>query len=868
MRTPAAILTLIGLLMLSGCLQQLGGGSVYSSAYINGLNPQAISSPDMIGECQLGTCWCMACRNGTNLFGPMENLIGGSCHWETNCTASKFADINNNTKNPDLSSRQFMLGQGPTFSDFAVANTYCGNQLSMAVQWLPAIGQTSYLEPDSLRAMCMLSKNVIPVYVLYSGGNNIDATQAGKIAKKLYTEGDDFFLGRLSDGPVGPVIIVVEPDLEPDFDQSKVAQVAEVVRAIDQECNPNRASGNITCYIAISPKMGDFDTLNDIMDEPDMATSVDLIAYGINGSSVHSCEGSAIRMQALNFSAYALYNLSKPSIIPYVLFDVGTHDADNSCEWTESRVATAYGSFFPTALQSLRAKGVIGMAPYSFNLTSSIPIVNPLNCSDCGVARTDGRLSGWYGGCQAYSVLKNASGDLVPRGKSSILFSNGSGGSCIANGGQFDYFSSFSFRDKDIMQPQPAGAPEGQTELFACDACLLTNTTRDVMDMFNFNVESAPTITDADCTAFKAEIDAWSGARNIDPTLYRAVVKTESNFDQCAAARSCRSGYSGDSYLPPCFPTGEGYANGYDAMFDPTGTCVFQNANPFSSPIDWRWIGLGMTQTLVPPSTFWPGTDTSNGLDGPNYDIFDKAGFDTPDFRATTLQNAKDCNPDFNPFVPGDSICLGTLTYQQKFEAAKDLVSTYHTQGRLNWQSTDEEKDRVFATYIALEKYAGFWDKNLRDGGATTKLNPGCSSSESDGECWTRTFKESFSVTTEWCNNTENQDETDYEIKCEGDEPRQDPPPQPASQSSPAPTGGPYYCYGYTDFVQFVHDCHMPFLFRKTDPAAVKMATYVALSEHCTTFCPEGKSLMEALGLAVPASGTAYLPDSVMAEGG
>jgi hypothetical protein len=407
------------------------------------------------------------------------------------------------------------------------------------------------------------------------------------------------------------------------------------------------------------------------------------------------------------------------------------------------------------------------------------------------------------------------------------------------------------------MQPQLEQAPENQTQYFACDACLLTNTTRKVTDMFNFNVETAPTIDDTDCTAFASEINAWAGARNIDPTIVRAIIRSESDFDECAAARSCKPGHPiPDGVQPPCFPTGEGYDNGYDAMYDPTGTCSFTNAPPVTSGnVEWRWIGLGMMQTLVPPSTFWPGTHTSNGEDGPYYDIFNDAGFDTPDFRTTTLQSAKECNPIFNPFVAGDSICMGTLTYQQKFEAAKDQVSTYHTQGRLNWQSTDQEKDRVFATYIALNKYAGFWDSNLRTrtvGGVTAVTAwPGCSSSLKNGDCWTQAFKESFSVTEEWCGNTDNQDETDYEVKCKDDEPRQEP---------------PNYCYGYTDFVQYVHECQVPFLSRQKDPGAVKMATYAALTEECTTFCPEGESFIEALGMTVPASGSPYLPDSVMEE--
>jgi len=865
MKLPVAIIAFFGILIaISGCLQQIGGGTGYRDAYITDLNPVAISDPSYFGECKLGTCWCMICENGTSLFGPMKNLIGGSCSWVKNCTATAYRDINNKTKNPNISTRQFMLGQGPTFNDFANANRYCGDQLKMAVQWLPAIGSATYLEPDTLRTMCMLSKEVMPVYILYSGGKNINATQASRIGQQMATEGDDYFLGRLSDGPVGPVIIIVEPDIN----QSKVGQVAAAVNALDAACNPNRDVGNITCFIAVSPKINDFATMDAFMSRSDMQRSVDLIAFGINGSSVHTCDPANIRTQALNFSKYALYNWSKPTIIPYVLFDVGTKDVDQSCDWTEARVAQAYASFFPSGIQAMKSRGVIGIAPYSYNVSTRLPILNPLNCSDCGVGSNENRLTAWYGGCEAYAIQRTASGDISRTGGSPILFPNASGGSC-PQGANLDYFFNMAFRDQNFMQPGLAETPEPVEKYFSCDACLIQNSSRPIEDIFEFSVGEHASVSQSDCDAFPDLIDSWAGARGLDPTLVRAIIKGESNFKECEASRSCRDGYNsaGDGVEPGCFPTGEGYGKSLDAMYDaPEGACPdFQNSG--ANPPDWRWVAFGIMQSLEPPYTFWPASVSPTGDDGIHYDVFETSGRNTPSFISGELTWAKDCNPtNFNPFNPSDSMCIGTLKFQKMVDAATSEVATYHDQGRLNWDRSDEEKDRVFATYVALHKYGGFWDLHgsTRCDGATTQLYPGCDSTDPNGECFTKAFKDSWKHNDSWCQDDANEDDSMYETICDGDEARQDPPPFPSSQDAPCPPAGKYYyCYGYTDFVKFMHDCMVPFLPRKTDPGANKINIYIALTDTCDTFCPEGESLMDSLGVAMPSSGTAYLPDSL-----
>src|SRR4029453_13426791 len=129
--------------------------------------------------------------------------------WERNCTPQRAAQINNLSANPDITIRQFMIAQGPIFGDFAYANTYCSDRLSMAVQWLIGDANTSYTLPDAGRSMCFLSKDVIPVYILYSNGTQLlNTSRVRQMGRILGTEGDDLYMGRLSSGPVGPVVVV------------------------------------------------------------------------------------------------------------------------------------------------------------------------------------------------------------------------------------------------------------------------------------------------------------------------------------------------------------------------------------------------------------------------------------------------------------------------------------------------------------------------------------------------------------------------------------------------------------------------------------------------------------------------------------
>ncbi len=770
---------------------------------------------------------------------------------------------------PDLSIRQMMVGQGPTLSDFSSANPYCSDRLSMSVQWLVGNKDAPYATADAARTMCFLSKDVIPVYILYSHGENINITQTDKIATTLGKEGKDLFLGKLSDGPVGPVVVVTEMDFDKSMvDKGLTSKIADQVRSIDSKCGNDRANNQIHCMVAVGIKMGDVAALDAVMNE--LGTDkdkVDLVAYGINNNYVHTCDASNIRQQATVFSSYSLYTWGKPTIIPYVMFDNGGQDIDKSCTWSESAVVSGYGGFFPLAITSLQKRGVVGIAPYSFNTTGTYSFTNPLGCADCGVARSEARLKAWYGGCQSYTAVSRGS-KINPSGGTGIIFSSQSGGVCNQNT-QLDFIGGTNFNGKDIMQPLASEIQSPVPKIFSCDACLLTKIKTNDLPFALSNKGGTP--PELYCTGFP-EIDQWANARNLDPMLVRAFVLTESNFTQCAASKVCSKEYMASHPNAGCFPAdgsgnSECYSSAYDEIYDPAGFCdpsLLPNAVTPSpgKKIDWRWCAMGLMQTIEPPYTFWPSAVNTDNQDGPSWKVLEKSGFwKGKAVTADSLDAIKKggCNPKFNPFNPDDSACLGTLKIERMLKDSRKWVSDH--QGLLGWSASNIDANSLFAAYVAGNKYAGFWDSNTRSSDYN-KVKPGCSSGFSNGECWAQGFADSRAIDSKYCSSEKGKDD---KTKCKGGNPRSEP---------------PYYCYGYTDIIKYIHDCGVPFLSPAHDPGAEKVNAFLYLSQGCSNnFCPDGKKLADELCKAdgsgqynhdlctapgvpkVPQSGTYYLPD-------
>lgn len=860
MKRAAILLAIVAALVIAGCIHRTAGASSpYVQEYKDSLRWNA---PELPEECRSGKCWCFVCKNGTNVFGPMKSLVGGYCYFEKNCNGTA-VDFLENASSGSLDLRRMMVGQGPSFADFANAQPYCAYGMNLAAQWLVGDNSTPYSLPSAQTAMCYLSKDVLPMYILYSNGTNINISRTRDIARVLGTEGKNYWMGRLSSGPVGPVIVVTEID----YNISKANLVADQVRAINDECNSqssnNRTNGTY-CMVAVAPKIGDYAALEAVLSQ--VGDEVDFVAFGVNSHYLDSCDAGKMNDQILAFSTYALYNWSKPSIIPYIMFEPDTPDKSNTCTWTEDRVLDGYRFFFPDGIMELSKRGVSGIAAYTFNGTSS-PASNPLRCKNCDSASSQARLQAWYAGCQAYVNVSGKAQHKSPG--TAILFSNESGGSCGIQNENADFLTSFSYGsvgDRSILDPQPPKLADPLPVLYRCDECLFMNTS--VATVYDFGPRITGTPSDTECNSFP-EITRWAGTRNLDPMLVRAFIGRESNFDQCAVARVCKENYD-DAMCFGHYPSDrtrsllkdECYDIGYDQMSDPDGVCTGSKFNPDSgSSPDWRYCGLGMAQVIEPPWTFWPSTHHPDGINGQYYDVYSRAGLS----RQASLGAARACNDKFNPFNVGDAMCLGTWKMETNMKRAKNWVRSNAAAFNLTFSEIDGGSDRarLLEAYISAHMYAGDWDSAVSASLLSAKplcimtvydpsyTNPVTGSHEravTNGECWTDSFRESRRYGTAYCQSDAGREDSD---RC--------------SNGAPIQRPAEGICWGYTDFPKFVRQCRAGYLPIGYDRAAEKMRYFLWYTMNCSSsFCPDGKKLL-ALGPpfpSMPRSGTPYLPDN------
>ncbi len=313
---------------------------------------------------------------------------------------------------------------------------------------------------------------------------------------------------------------------------------------------------------------------------------------------------------------------------------------------------------------------------------------------------------------------------------------------------------------------------------------------------------NAPARVDA-CRSVPA-IESWAAKRRLDPLLVRAIVFTQSNFDDCAAAKVCRAGFDDPSCFMPGPGEDAGYSIGFDEMHDPDGRCAIANAPAGQQPAEWRRLATGLMQTLEPPYTFWPAAYHPDGVDGPYYEILERSGMAC----SLDLSEARGCNPRFNPFNREDSLCLGTSKLERMQRAARAWVASHRSLLGLGANSTREE-ERLTA-YVLGNIYSGLWYSRDR-----SAEHPRCSSSTSNGDCWAYGFAQSASVTDAYCSSGEGGGDP---ARCSEGKPVRAPPSQ---------------CNGYSDIVSYVNDCELPYLTWGRDYGAVLLKAYSDLKSRC-----------------------------------
>ena len=829
----AIILSIILMVLVSGCLKNLSGSNQFSTEFTSGLRDYAFQDDSKMQECQLGECKCYACTNSTSWFGFRKSLVGGNCGIIANCTPEKFNSIVNQSDNafPGQFPLQFMVGQGYSFSDFGQANGWCGNRLDMPVQWLVGDNDSAYDMPDADRTMCFLEKEIFPVYVLYSNSTNVNISQTLKIASEMGKEGPSTTLAGLvtpGGGPVGPVIITTEIDFNSSNDDV-VRNVTRQIEEIDNGCgndrtDPDPENWKIYCQVALAPKMGDTDAVKKILSDPGINKRVDLIAFGINAHLVNlsdtrdpRCNADIMFQKALAFARFSLYNYSKPTVIPYIMLDAKGTDASGTCNWSESAMVDGLSSFFKLHLLPLQKSGVIGVAAYDFN-SSLFSITDPLGCQDCAIGKNNARMQAWFGSCKSYKVIAAK----YPAGDNFIMFSNGSGGTCDYGINPMGIFQ--MAYSNEFAAITPALTPPDETYL-SCDACMNENYT------FPFVVPRQTVVTattnETYCKSVPS-LDFYAGKRNLDPMLVRALVIAESEFDPCAAAKV----YSVSSKITKTIDPGC-YAKGYDFVPDPDeGKCDAPPANYVNGAPEYRYCALGLMQTLVSPYTFWPSGLHPEGTQGeyftgdgysPKAQLYKEAAAKGRSGDVASVKS--ECTPYFNPFNESHSACYGTFHLQQNIETARKIVDANRAKLRI----TNSNEERILTYYIALHYYRGY-------GSYINK--------------WMSHFDARSKIDTNFCAQSGNSD-IDLAMCLDMNTNK--------------------VCYGQNqkDFINYVRECE--FHIKKNSDAAFHlmaqgpfygdyasriMSYYIDLTENCANAaCPSWKKLAQATCSNIPVGG-------------
>lgn len=747
------------LIILSGCTGISGGAQSYTSEYVESLNRIPASSPEE--DCKVGDCTCMLCKKGPSILGIefLTSYVGGHCIFDDECNGSVFDGHANGTSllaREGYTLREFMIGQGPSFSDYGEANYWCNDGLKMATHWLIGSDTRLYDVPDPGRAVCMIDKGVMPVYVLYSRGDNITISRTREIAEIL-GNGATTITGALEEGveglegPVGPVVVTTEIE----FNGSSVEEIrliADQVDVINEECNKLYTDPpQIYCMVAVAPRVGDYEALDAVLQEVadrhggDYSKHVHLVAFGMNSHYVDGeCNAGRIIEDARKFAAYAKNNKSLPSVIPYVLVDSGGGDINDppKCTWKENEVVDTYKLLFTSGVGSLSKAGVIGFGLYT---TYGDVYANPLQCGDCRTMsfyENDSiinlRKRAWFGNCQKYfghvgTDATTGEATVTASSKPMIRYPSEEGGIC--DQGEFEvsavfgvYMPDYAGQKNDIMDPQTPGLHEPIGEmLWTCDACISEK--EHIEDMFpilkglecpsghdcpDYVAQGAIGDTERICTQHP-EKDYYASRFNVDPILVRAFMKAE---NPCLVATVCAPGVA-DSSQGLCMQVGpELYNRGYNVLEDPQGICPgdypphsdpetggykdleeeFGRSNP-----PYRYFAWGIGQITESPWTFWPARFSPEGTDGFYIEEWERA---EAYGRGESIPLAKSCVPDgyFNPFNQTHSICVSAAKISGNINRSLGIVQANGLgQG-------DYYKDRVVAAFVAAYKILGIWD--------------------------------------------------------------------------------------------------------------------------------------------------------------
>ncbi|MDO8339658.1 MAG: peptidoglycan DD-metalloendopeptidase family protein [Candidatus Burarchaeum sp.] len=695
MRSVHLLALLALFLLLAGCTNAptrydpLGPGVTLKS-----------SPPEEVDICSCMVCnyedtdnaWYLKIWNWITGHEPETRLVGGSCKF-VDCYSDGFKNAKNAAaaaktppdpawdpgsavniqdlaKPPTGTSQDFikffMLGQGPTFSDFDYANSYCNNQMGLAVRWYTPDANTNVPEfaPTKDRPLCYLKNDIMPVYIYKpdrSTANALTPTERTDLLTTLATN-----MGSSTDFPdgIGPVIIAPEPE----FTVAMVPEIADQINIIRTNCPK--------CMIAVIPDQTvtpdgeEFDpatgaptgayyppnsALRALHDNyPSQFAKVDLIGlhFFLNDYSPE-CRKDEALYRLTNYSQKTLETYGKSSILLYYGAANYVDPADPAIGCTPDQ-ATEANDYLITNIPSLSGAGIIGAAQYQFedggtnpafrSVSATTPdcagdeYCNQLGLLDSGGNQKSPEFAIWFNRCQFYyntTPDPNAATITYYPGSTPTSTSNQFRGlytqpalTFPAKGEDSSLCSFQTYIDlyKLAISSSDPTAYSGiltteQGPVYGCDECIGGEP-----DPLFYSGQTPPYLDPFDCSQYDLEARRESEKCNFDPLMTKAVIWQESGFDPSEvsfkddAVLKCRSTLPG---LP--------------------GPLGCWKSTPPKDPVPPSEPNSERRDSLIPPLGYTVDDQCACGL----------------------MQTINDWHsiaacPNFNPFVPASSICGGT----------------------------------------------------------------------------------------------------------------------------------------------------------------------------------------------------------------
>jgi len=624
----------IGLLFFSGCLIKAEDVKKVFETPSYEFNATEFLCPS--GQCVAFVCNKSMDNEYTRFYPPP--VVGSNCSFESVETEKEYESY---LKGDKIFLRTFGAGFGSSFMEFADANTYCNNSLTYSVKWVLGNTSTGYVLPSPERATCFFEKSTLPAYILYSGGPFVSVDKVEDFAKALNEK--------------GPAIIITEYS----YNSSNNAELSAIVsqaKTIKQNCK--------NCLVGVYTKLNDDGILKKLKEDSEFNSSVDLVAFGLDGRETTYCSGGMLVYEGLTFSRTILYNYSKPSFWAYILIPRGFNEK-GMCVWNEVEEKRAYLTLF-WSVGSMRKYGVIGFAPYSL-------YGNPLKCENCtlmenGNPRQDS-FSMFFSYCQQFYYYYN----FLP-----VAFATRPGTNC-------------SF-EKTPAQTVYAGQASSELDVplyevnspmepfYKCAAC------------FSFNSSTIPKGISGSGSGYHCTdeigktIDYWADVFEVDPDYMKAIAQQESGFDECAVGLA-----------PPNWQ----YCNPNAVVFeDPTGKCndaIQQKLNNFC----WD---KSVTNFADPSEACKPCSSVSSGNNGGHckicamgmMQVIDYPGYYYKEQGTEAPDRIKLCGAyEYNPFNMNDSACARSYDAMVNAKKARELIS----------ELTHEEKSALGIT----DENVGWW---------------------------------------------------------------------------------------------------------------------------------------------------------------